>query len=145
MRNAILFVGAVLAACTKASTTLPQEFAGAYTHTTTTQFGPISQDTVVELTVSTSGMSVRAPESALMPKLQGGIQMPLGGNPMNLSMGANETTSDIFTEVTCTASNCRFKTKLRCDGSIDKNADGSLTVIANGVCSDWSGSWKRGT
>lgn len=64
---------------------------------------------------------------------------------MNLSMGTADSTSDIFTEVTCAGANCRFKTKQKCDGSIDKNADGSLTVIANGACTDWSGSWKRGT
>jgi hypothetical protein len=60
-------------------------------------------------------------------------------------MGTGEATSDLFTEVTCAGTSCRFKTKGHCEGTIDKNADASLTVIASGACSDWSGSWKRGS
>lgn len=143
MRNTLLSLGVVALACSKPSTTLPQDFAGSYTHTTTTQFGPIQQDVVIELTVSTSGMSVRSTDTPM--KLQGGLEMPMGGNPMNVSMGTRQNTSDIFTEVSCSGASCRFKTKQRCEGSIDKNPDGSLTVIANGLCTDWSGSWKHAT
>jgi hypothetical protein len=82
MKSSILMAAVCLVACTKASTTLPQDFAGSYTHTTTTQFGIIQQDIVDELTVSTSGISVKSSDPM---KMKGGIQM--GGNPMNHGHG----------------------------------------------------------
>jgi len=128
----------LLVGCSKTTTTLPDDFAGSYTHTSTQQFGLIQQETTDELTVSSTGMSEKSGDPM---KMKGAVQLQ---GPGTLSMGTGEATSDLFTEVTCTApTKCRFKTKQKCEGDIEKGADGALTIIANGACTDWSGSWKR--
>ncbi len=139
MRSVV--VVALLTACQKPMTTIPQDFAGSYTHTTTTQLGGLlQQQNIEELTVTTAGMSVKSSDPM---KMGGDIQMG-AGSPLSLSMGSGAATSDLFTEVTCSgAVNCRFKTKQRCEGSISKNPDGSLTVIATQACTEWSGSWIK--
>ena len=84
-----------------------------------------------ELTVTSSGISMKSNGALKMP--------PLKLGPM---MAGGATSSDLFTSVDCASStSCRFKTKSGCEGSIEKDKKGALQIVATDPCSEWAGTW----
>lgn len=93
--------------------------------------GALTHPRARELTLSTRGASSRS--TSIMPSF--GIQ----AGP--LRVGTDEARADMFESVRCSSGACSFETKGGCEGSIEKNAQGALVVVAAGACREWSGTW----
>jgi hypothetical protein len=86
-----------------------------------------------ELTVTSTGM---AHTSSNPMSMHSSIE------PLGLTMNMDGATSDLFKSTDCHGATCRFTTKKKCEGSIEKLATGDVRIVAAGACQDWSGTWS---
>lgn len=85
-----------------------------------------------ELTVTEQGISMRSGSALHTPPVKFG-QLSLPGDP----------SSDLFTSVKCSSStSCNFKTKSKCEGTIEKQPQGGVTIVVSGLCASWAGTWN---
>lgn len=83
-----------------------------------------------ELTVAATGITVKTNDVLKPPQLHVG------------PLSTGDTKANLFTSVECTSpTTCTFKTKSGCEGSLDKDAKGTLKLIATGGCAVWGGTW----
>jgi hypothetical protein len=92
----------------------------------------------IELNLTTTGMVVQGGASISEGIDIGGKSLiTLGARLGSVKPGAVE-----FESVTCDANACRFKSKVCPSGSLTRDPQGDLIVIADGDCSSWSGRWS---
>ncbi|MBK8256141.1 MAG: hypothetical protein IPK82_26165 [Polyangiaceae bacterium] len=116
---------------------LPEGMAGTYSRYQTLAAVPVP--TRYELNLTNTGISITGMSLNASQDIKVGGTSVLGG-----SIKAGPAGSALFSKLKCKENVCTFSTKNDCEGTLTKEGDGSLVVIAMGECQEWSGKWKVG-
>ena len=120
-----------LVACKAKSKTLPTEWTGSFVRHEPALMGLGTKTSSLE--IAPTGMTARA--SGM------GLEMTGGFDGAEGKITDSQTVSVLFQSVSCEGATCSFTGAGRCEGTVFKDADGDVTVVATGACAGLSGKW----